>query len=402
MQTGSKGKILVDDGSKGIFTFNFSVLFGAVFFLFFALDFYIPVIPFYVVAGGGKEAAVGLLMSLFTVCSVILRPMQGRNLNRRGRKKLLVAGIAVYAVGALGLMFTPGLTLLFVIRAIQGFGWGAFLLAFNTLTLDLAPEGRSGEALGFMGVAPTLSLAMAPLLGEHFRQVTGQNYPVLFFVAFIATMLALVMALLIRENSGNVTGEEIQGPLISSRVLVPSLFIFFMTFNLGCILTFLPLLGEVRDIRAVGYFFMVFAFTAAVFRPLGGKLSDRLDRRRVFLPALVLASFSLVLIAFSFDSFQLVFSAFLLGVGFGAAHASILGMVADRLPVVERGVGMATFTASFDLGIVAGAGVVGLLLRVIDFKAVFILCALIMLFPVILFFLHGINTTFRPATGRRQ
>ncbi len=389
IKTSGKGKIL---------TFNFMALLGAVFFLFFALDFYIPVLPFYVLAAGGGEAAVGLLMGLFTFCSVVLRPFQGRDLNRRGRKRLLLIGITLYAAGGAGLLFLPPLPLVFILRAFQGFGWGAFLLSFNTLTLDLAPPGRSGEALGLMGMAPPFSLALGPILGEQLRISTGGNYTLLFFIATMAALLALVMALLVKEPAREASGD-FKGPLFSRRVILPSLIIFFMTFNLGCILTFLPLLGEVRNIEAVGYFFTVFALTAVVFRPTFGRISDRVGRSRVFLPALIVASAALVMIAFASTMVQLVLSAFVFGAGFGAAHSSIMALAADRLPVLERGVGMATFTGAFDLGIVAGSSVIGILLNWFDFRAVFVLCAAIMVFPVIL---YGLKVRYQTQRSKMQ
>ena len=367
-----------------IITFNFMTLFGAVFFLFFALDFYIPILPFYVIDVGGGEAAIGMLMGLFTFCSVILRPFQGRAINRRGRKRLLVTGIALYAAAGMGLLILPPLSLVFVFRAVQGFGWGAFLLAFNTLALDLAPPGRRGEALGLMGIAPPFSLATAPILGEYLRVATGANYLALFFTAVAAALIALLMGSLVREPSMD-KDEEKKSPLWSRKVFFPSMVIFFMTFTLGSILTFLPLLGEVRDIRAVGYFFSVFALTTVVSRPAAGWLSDRLGRSQVFLPALVIASISLLMIAAADSAQQLLLSAFILGLGFGAAHSSVMAMAADRLPIMERGIGMATFTAAFDLGIVAGAVTLGVLLNWFSFSVVFILCALVMLAPVLVY-----------------
>jgi len=379
--------MIIKEDTNKIITFNFMALFGAVFFLFFALDFYIPVLPFYVIEVGGGEAAVGLLMGLFTFCSVVLRPFQGRDLNRRGRKRLLVMGISLYAAAGLGLLFLPSLELVFIFRAVQGFGWGAFLLAFNTLTLDLAPPERRGEALGIMGIAPPLSLATAPLISEQLRIATESNFFLLFMLASVAALIAIISGSLVREPHMEKSESE-KPALLSRRVLFPSLIIFFMTFTLGGILTFLPLLGEVRDIKAVGYFFTVFAFMAMVSRPLSGRLSDRLGRAKVFLPALVVAAGALALIAATYTVEQLLVSAFLFGISFGSAHSAVMAMAADKLPVVERGVGMATFTAAFDLGIVAGSVVLGILLAWFSFTAIFALCALIILLPVIIYILR--------------
>jgi MFS family permease len=370
-----------------IFTMNFSVLFVVVFLLFFTLDFYIPVLPFYVLYIGGSETSVGMLMGLFTLCSVVLRPFQGRDLNRRGRKRLLITGVSLYALAGFGLLLLPSLPFLFLFRAVQGFGWGAFMLAFNTLTLDLAPPGKSGAAVGLMGIAPPFSLAVAPILGEHYRIASGSNYFLLFSIVAIVAVITLLLSAVLREPKR----EHVEGhvpALLSRKVFFPSLIIFFMTFNLGSILTFLPLLGEARDIHAVGTFFTVFAMTTVFSRPLAGRLSDYLGRPKVFLPGLLIAAAAMIMIALAVNAQQLLLSAFVLGVGFGSAHSSVMAMAADRLPVVERGVGMATFTSAFDLGIVAGSVALGILLNWFDFTALFILCALLMLAPVAVYLLR--------------
>ncbi len=370
------------DPKDRIVSNNFIALFGAVFFLFFALDYYIPILPFYVIDTGGSEASVGLLMGVFTFCSIILRPFQGRDLNKRGRKRLLVMGISLYAAAGLGLLLLPALPLLFIFRAIQGFGWGAFLLAFNTLTLDLAPEGKRGSAVGLMGMAPPFSLATAPVLGEYLRVTTSGNYLLLFLVASVAALLALLCAAIVREPMFDKSGTE-KTPLLLGKVIFPSLIILCMTFNLGVILTFLPLLGEVRDLQAVGYFFTIFALTTVFSRPVAGRLSDYFGRQVILLPALVIAAVSMVMIATAVTVSQFLLSAFVLGIGFGSGHSSVMAMAADRLAVMERGVGMATFTTAFDLGIVIGSVTVGALLTWFNFQAIFLLCAVIMLLPIL-------------------
>ncbi len=380
--------------NQKIITANFIVLFGVVFFLFFTLDFYIPILPFYVLHVGGSETAVGLLMGLFTFCSIVLRPFQGRALNRRGRKRLLLIGVTLYTAAGLGLILLPSLPLLFIFRAAQGFGWGAFLLSFNTLTLDLAPEGKSGAALGLMGIAPPLSLASAPLLGEHCLYVTGHNYLILFFLAGLIALVAVFLTVIFREPFREAEKEGENNQLLSRKVILPSLIIFMMTFNLGSILTFLPLLGEARDIHAVGSFFTVFALTAIISRPVAGRLSDQIGRPRVFLPGLIVATAAMIMIAFAATEVHLLASALILGIGFGSAHSPVMALAADRLPVIERGVGMATFTGAFDLGIVVGSVTLGILLNWFDFQALFILCAAIMLAPV---FIYALRHRYRQA-----
>lgn len=363
-----------------LLTRNFAALFLCTFFMFFATDFFIPVLPFYIVQAGGTGATVGLLMGLFTFSSVVLRPYQGRRLNRSGRKKLLLLGIAVYILGGLGLTFLPSLPVFFLYRILQGFGWGAFLLAFNTLTVDLAPFGRKGEAVGLIGIAPPLSLATAPLLGETMRGGSGAFAPV-FMIPVIMALIALTLSLALREPALEQSNEK-QTAFFTPKVLIPSVMIFFITFSFGAVITFLPMFGEARELPYIGLFFTVFAVTSIIVRPLSGKLSDRLGRAFVFLPGLVVLSLSLAVISMAFSREMILLGALLFGCGMSSTHPTILALAADSLSPGERGVGMANFTMAFDAGIAAGAIISGVLLNWIGFTQIFLICAVSALLPL--------------------
>jgi len=356
-----------------LLTYNFAALFFSTYLMFFATDFFIPVLPFFVLEAGGSSADVGLLMGLFTFSSVVLRPFQGQRLNKIGRKKLLVTGIAVYAAGGLGLVALPSWSTLFIFRILQGAGWGAFLLSFNTLAVDLAPSHRRGEAVGLMGVAPPLSLATAPLLGETLLS-GSDNFTPVFLISLIVALLALGLSFTIREPVLEQTGDK-PTTLFTRKVWLPSVMIFFITISFGGVITFLPMFGEARNLPYIGTFFTVFAVTAIIFRPLSGKLSDHLGRSRVFLPGLIIFGFSFIVIAMAYTRDTLLLGAILFGCGMSSTHPTLLALAADSLSGEERGTGMSTFTMAFDLGITFGAILLGLLLNRIDFEYIFIICA---------------------------
>ncbi len=368
-----------------LLTFDIVALFFTIFFMFFALDFFIPVLPFYIVDLGGSETLVGILMGVFTFCSVIFRPMQGRVVDRRGRKKILLTGIIMFILSGVGIALVPRLEALIVFRALQGVGWGGFLLTFNILIIDLAPPLRRGEAVGILGTATPLALATAPSFAEFMREAVG-NYTIVFLVSALAALVALLISLFINEPENNKNGLEGPGlnkKLFSRGVLVPSVMMFFITFSLGGILTFLPLLGEQRGIGEVGYFFTIFAAAVVAARPLSGRISDRFGRMVAFVPGILLLIFSLVLIALAQGMFWLAAGGICFGFGLGFTHTTLMALAADRISENERGVGMATFTTAFDLGIASGASVLGLLLLWFNFFHLFIVCALLAAVPLV-------------------
>ncbi len=367
-----------------LWSFDFVALFLTTYLMFFALDFMIPVLPFYIVGLGGSEGEVGVLMGLFTFCAVMFRPFQGRLVDREGRKKLLLAGVFLFVLSGIGLAYIPRLEALYLLRALQGVGWGAFLLSFNTLVIDLAPPLRRGEAVGFLGAAPPLAIASAPSVAEHLRaSVDGFTY--LFLVSAGVAAGAFLVATFIGEPPGDRREKLKGGKLFSRRVFFPSLMIYFITFSLGGVLTFLPLLGDERGIPRVGFFFFIFALSGIVSRPLSGRLSDRLGRLVAFIPGMISLVSSLLTIALAQSATALIAGGVLLGCGLGFTHPSLLALAADRLSHNERGVGMATFTAAFDLGIASGALVLGFLLNWLDFIHIFFICALVSSSSLVIF-----------------
>ncbi len=376
-----------EQGKERLITLNFVVLFLTTYFVFFASDFFIPVLPFYVVEAGGTKTAVGLLMGLFTFTSIVLRPLQGSRIHRTGCKKMLLLGIIVYALGGLGLAALPPLPAFFFFRAAQGFGWGSYLLAFNTLAVDLAPPGRKGEAVSLIGIAPPLSLATAPFLGELIFTAHG-SFITVFLISVAVALVALGLSLVIKEpRSCQGQLPQAQPALYTPKVLLPSIMIFFITFTYGGMITFLPLLNESRSLPLTGPFFIVFAVIAAAVRSLCGRLSDRYGRASVFLPGLVLLSISLIIISLADTPGLLLLGAFFFSCGMNSTHPTILALAADSVAEAERGVGMATFTLAFDAGISAGATALGLLLRWFDYAHIFLFCAGIALLPLAIYYL---------------
>lgn len=82
-----------------------------------------------------------------------------------GRKRLLIAGIAIFSAASLATAFAPTLWAIVAARAVQGIG-AAMMMALTVAAVsDAVPAERSGTAMGLLGTVSAIGTAAGPSLG---------------------------------------------------------------------------------------------------------------------------------------------------------------------------------------------------------------------------------------------
>ncbi|MFG2313173.1 MFS transporter [Streptomyces sp. NPDC048566] len=132
----------------------------------------------------------------------------GRTADLLGRRRVLMAGLALFAVSSLaaGVAASPGV--LIAARAVQGLGAAAIAPAALALTMDLYPSGPGrGRALGVWGAVSGAGGAGGVLLGGLLTQAWG--WPWIFHaVALGAALILVAVATLVpRATAGRNAGR---------------------------------------------------------------------------------------------------------------------------------------------------------------------------------------------------
>src|SRR5690606_23179743 len=129
---------------------------------------------------------------------------------------------------------------------------------------------------------------------------------------------------------------------ISRTSLPPSAVFLTMTTTVGAVQAFLPLFALERDLGNVGLFYTVYSIALLGSRLTSGVLLDRFGPARVALPALVLGSLSLFVIASAQTQAVLLGIAVVYGLSFGAMQITGVSLSIERTPLSARGAAMAT------------------------------------------------------------
>ena len=163
----NQSSIESDEPQQRLMTPHFGILCLSALFSALGFSSVIPIVARFVVTDlNGGDVEVGLALGVFSFSAVLARPWIGRLGDRRGRR-LLIAGGSFITAGVLAAhAFADSYSTLLIARLLMGAVQGAFFVGTVTLTTDLAPEHRRGEAASYFSVAIYGGMAFGPWLGE--------------------------------------------------------------------------------------------------------------------------------------------------------------------------------------------------------------------------------------------
>lgn len=137
--------------------------------------------------GGDNPAWVGFTMGIYGLTQGVLQIPFGMASDKLGRKRVILFGLALFAMGSFVAAAADSLTGLMIGRAIQGAG--AVSAAVAALLADLTRDEVRTKAMAFIGMSIglmfALSLVAAPILVSHMG-LTG-----LFALTGVLTVLAM-------------------------------------------------------------------------------------------------------------------------------------------------------------------------------------------------------------------
>ncbi|MFJ2711542.1 multidrug effflux MFS transporter [Pseudomonas sp. NPDC087346] len=171
----------------------------------FPLDVLLPSFPALAAHFGRTPADIALSISLFAVGIAFAQLLIGPLSDVIGRKGLLLAGMSVSMLGALGCVMTSDYSLFLMFRVLQALGCGCFVLS-QALVQDLF-EGEERDRLRILMVTATgIFISVSPLAGTFLQATLGWRGSFWLFTA-LATVV-LIKAWLFLENTRPATSSN--------------------------------------------------------------------------------------------------------------------------------------------------------------------------------------------------
>lgn len=164
----------------------------------FPLDVLLPSFPALAEHFRSAPADIALSISLFAVGIAFAQLLIGPLSDVIGRKGLLLAGMSVSMLGALGCVITSDYVLFLIFRVVQALGCGCFVLS-QALVQDLF-EGEERDRLRILMVTATgIFISISPLAGTFLQATLGWRGS--FWVFTVLAAVVMLKAWLLLDNS---------------------------------------------------------------------------------------------------------------------------------------------------------------------------------------------------------
>jgi len=258
-------------------------------------------IPALIATWGITATGAGALATAALISSAIGGWICGILCDRFGRVRIMQFTILWYAFFTLLSGFTTSYEQLFVMRVLQGLGFGGEWAAGAVLMGEIIRPQHRGKAVGCVQSAYAVGWAVAAIVSTLLLTLLPAEYAwrVVFFVGVLPAVLVLYIRRYIKEpevfeetrQAVRASGED-TGPLAIFRPAVLKTTILTSLLALGLqgasysITTWLPtFLKTVRGLSTSSAGYYVFVVTAGAFVGyiVSAYLSDAIGRRRNFL-----------------------------------------------------------------------------------------------------------------------
>jgi EmrB/QacA subfamily drug resistance transporter len=173
----------------------------------------------------GGLADISWVVVAYLLAATIAAPLYGHLGDRFGRRRMLLAALAVFTLASLACALAPSLLLLICARALQGLGGGGLMTLAQALIGEHVSPRERGRFSGYFATVFALASTSGPVLGayltEHlsWRAVFAVNLPLGLIAAGLA--LRVPQAPIVRAGKFR---PDIVGALLFSLATLALLF----------------------------------------------------------------------------------------------------------------------------------------------------------------------------------
>jgi EmrB/QacA subfamily drug resistance transporter len=164
---------------------------------------------------GGALDDLEWTVSAYTLTFAVLLMFGAALGDRFGRRRLFLAGLAVFTGASAAAAMAPGIDSLIAARAVQGVGAAVMMPLTLTLLTAAVPEAKRGMAYGIWGAVNGLAVASGPLIGGSLTEHVSWHW--IFWLNVPLGLALLPLARLrLAESHGTGAPLDIPGTLLAS------------------------------------------------------------------------------------------------------------------------------------------------------------------------------------------
>ncbi|MGM3386345.1 MFS transporter [Stutzerimonas stutzeri] len=264
---------------------------------------YTPILPELGTALRTTPFLINLSISIFTFVLAFMQIIYGPLVDRTGRKRTLLAGLAVYVVASMGCFLANSIEVLLAFRALQAVGIAAGAVVAVTVIGDRFEGAARGRAMGSFQMMVALGPVAGPVVGGFIGEHVDFHY--VFLLLAIVGIGALASNALWLQETRPAGGPprafhpvqylEVLGNRQGLAIMLLSFVQYYAFYNY---LVFMPRILDARyglSASEKGLVFLPLSIAVVIGSFVGGRLLGHWRPRPMLLITALLNALSLLL-----------------------------------------------------------------------------------------------------------
>mgnify|MGYP001570464550 CR=1 FL=1 len=367
----------------------FTVLFIAVFATMLGAGIIEPFMGIYAESLGANGLMIGLIFGSFTLSRALFTPFIGRISDLKGRKNLLLIGLAGYTVLSFFYAAANTILSLTIVRFLHGLASAMILPISMAYIGDIAPKNQEGKYLGTFTIAFFMGLAFGPIIGGALHDIWHMNaaFYAMGAISFLSLLLLIFMLPEINAHK-NIKPSSFRTILKDKTMQAMLLFRVVNAYGISALMGFLPLLAEKINVTIFQIGFVVTAnlLVSSIFQRYFGILADKSDKVAMLISGSIMILIALALIPLSTGFYSLLLFNILMGLGSAVSIPAGSAITAQLGKKLGMGSVMGLFNTAFGIGGGIGPIIAGLIMLAAGLAFVFVSSAIIVLIGTIIFY----------------
>jgi len=350
-----------------------------------------PVLPLFALSLDASPAEIGWIVVASTIPGILVSYPAGALSDHLGKRRVLLASLFVFASAPFLYLVIETAWQLMAVRFYHGFATAIFGTVASAAIAERYSTDRAARLSTYSSVT-IVGRSIAPFLGGTL--ISLASFGAVYLACAVSGVLALAAGLLLRDGTpppaqklelphfwANLrTVLRDRGIMLVSAVEAAQYLVF------GAIEAFLALFAASLGIPAwqIGVILGVQLVSIVFAKPLMGRVSDRVGRRQVIIPGLVIGAASVVLLPYAPSFIGLSVLSLVFGLGFATVTSSTAALVADLTRDGRYGSSMGVLRTVMDVGQSIGPVLTGWMVGVAGYGSAFTLLSAILLCSALL------------------
>lgn len=344
-----------------------------------------PVLPLFAESLSATPAEIGWIVIVSTIPGILVSFPAGALSDFLGHRRVLLASLLVFATAPFLYLFVDSAWQLMAVRFYHGFATAIFGTVATAAIAGHYTADRAARLSTYSSIT-IVGRSVAPFLGGAL--ISMASFGAVYVACAVSGVLALAAGMFLRDSApGKKQNAErphfwksLMTVLRDRGIMLVSLVEAAQYLAFGAIEAFLALYAASLGIPAwqIGIILGVQLVSIVFMKPLMGRVSDRVGRRRVIVPGLLVGSASIALLPFMSGFVGLSLLSLAFGLGFATVTSSTAALVADLTRDGRFGSSMGVLRTVMDVGQSIGPVLTGWMVVVAGYDEAFMLLAAIL------------------------